>query len=657
VPTPLQLPKRYAPIQQLGEGAFGVVLRCRDAELRRDVAIKVLKQEVCDEGTTQRFRREAEASAQVQHPHVVAVYDAGVTEGGRPYIVSEFVEGASLEDVLKERGTIPPEQAHRWVAQLLDALETVHAAGLVHRDVKPANVMLRDDQALLCDFGLSRFIDNQTRLTATGMVVGTPAYFAPELMRSEDSAPGSDLFALGALGYELAYGERWWRARTLPDLFFNDTATTEIYTTRFGTDPELDALLIRLLDPDPSVRTGEVDPATVSSGLGQSAIPTGPGSPRPPPAPPQASSGGVGARALMALVVAAGLGIGLLSPGADPEEPAALTPTATDASATTAAPAKEPPALAAARRGLAAGAPHPGPEDALLGDQVRAAFPAIVDPRTTLKLRRLVTTLAETSQEPHAVLADGLDVLDRATARFRVGRAIAVQATLGGLQPTLDGVGDAEFTAEEGEALRRANQDLEKEALRLLNGLPTLDAGSATSEDDVVLTLRLYLYRIRLDHVSSEPMALAAAERVATATQGMSRRLAGALWSVLNLDEKERVLTRPGLVTVMGTLAQGLADRPRSPDPGALRLEADTAAEALALGAIALRRLGDEAPGEAFRALDSLGATLASYQDVAAEAVTAGLARARRRLTDVGPLRAAPGPALRAAGERLAGLG
>jgi serine/threonine-protein kinase len=657
VPTPLQLPKRYVPVQQLGEGAFGVVLRCRDAELRRDVAIKVLKQEVCDDGTTTRFRREAEASAQVQHPHVVAVYDAGVTEGGRPFIVSEFVEGASLDDVLKERGRIPPEQAHRWVTQLLGALETVHAAGLVHRDVKPANVMLRDDQALLCDFGLSRFIDNQTRLTATGMVVGTPAYFAPELMRSEDSAPGSDLFALGALGYELAYGERWWRARNLPDLVGQASAYFEIDTTRFGKDPELDALLIRLLDPDPDVRTGAVDPTTASSGLGQSAIPTGPGSPLAPPASPQASSGGVGARALLALVVAAGLGIGLLGPGAAPEEPTSLAPTATQASTAPTTPAEEPTALAAARRGLGAGAPHPGPADALLGDQVRAAFPAIVDPRTTLKLRRLVTTLAEQAQAPHAVLADSLDVLDRATARFRVGRAIAVQATLGGLQPTLDSVGDAEFTAEEGEALRRANQDLEKEALRLLNALPSPDATATKPEEDVVLSLRLYLYRIRLDHVSSEPMALAAAGRVATAKPAVSLRLAAGLWSVLNLDEKERVLTRPGLVTIMGTLAQGLADRPRSPDPGALRLEADTAAEALALGAIALRRLGDEAPGEAFRALDSLGATLASYQDVAPEAVTAGLARARRRLTDVGPLRAAPGPALQAAGTRLAGLG
>src|SRR6185369_2396396 len=168
----------------LGEGSFGRVFEAFDPALHRPVALKLAKPEkVASEGQIERFHREARAAANLLHPHVVAVFDSG-QDGLQHYIASVFVPGRSLAAVLAAlpaEQTLPLEQAVTVVRKLAEALAYAHRSGVIHRDVKPANVMLRDDgEPLLMDFGLAALADQQERLTQSNAVLGTPAYIAPE---------------------------------------------------------------------------------------------------------------------------------------------------------------------------------------------------------------------------------------------------------------------------------------------------------------------------------------------------------------------------------------------------------------------------------------------------------------------------------------------
>jgi serine/threonine protein kinase len=201
---------RYRLQALIGRGAMGVVWRARDQLLDRDVAIKEVQiadtlTEVERATAFQRTLREAKTAARLNHPAVVTVYDVA-EDGGRPWIVMQLVHAQSLDQVLGESGPLSPRRAAEMARQLLSALSVAHAAGVMHRDVKPSNVLLgRDDRAVLTDFGIATFADDP-KLTQTGMVMGSPGFTAPERIRGEDASPASDLWSLGATVYAAVEG-------------------------------------------------------------------------------------------------------------------------------------------------------------------------------------------------------------------------------------------------------------------------------------------------------------------------------------------------------------------------------------------------------------------------------------------------------------------
>lgn len=198
------LPARFEPAQLLGHGGMGAVFLAWDRLLSRHVAIKSLASELAGDAVARkRFAREAALAGRLgAHPHIVTAYEAGEWEQ-RPYVVFEYLRNGSLADRLP---SAQPE-ALRWLAQAAEALDYAHAAGVVHRDVKPANLLLDGDENLcVADFGVSRS-DGETTLTAQGEVVGTEGYFAPEQVDGRGATAASDRFALGVVAYQLLTGK------------------------------------------------------------------------------------------------------------------------------------------------------------------------------------------------------------------------------------------------------------------------------------------------------------------------------------------------------------------------------------------------------------------------------------------------------------------
>ena len=197
---------RYEIERPLGHGAMAVVDLARDHELDRDVALKRLAENLArDAGLRERFVREGRLAARLNHPNIVRVFDVGEADG-RPYIAMEHVDGETLADTLVRRGPLPPKEAAALGAQAARALAAAHAAGLVHRDVKPHNLLVRSDGVLkLGDFGIAVGVEG-TRLTLAGTVLGTAAYLAPEQARAEEVTAAADVYALGLVLAELVTG-------------------------------------------------------------------------------------------------------------------------------------------------------------------------------------------------------------------------------------------------------------------------------------------------------------------------------------------------------------------------------------------------------------------------------------------------------------------
>lgn len=195
----------YAVEEVLGEGALGVVYRARrvDGDV---VALKVLKPTLAeDEIYRRRFAHEARIAREIRHRHLVPVLDAGEADG-RPYLAARYVAGGALAERLALEGRLPPSELVRVVAHVAAGLDALHGAGLVHRDVKPENVMLEPSgDAALTDFGLAKG-PAYTALTRPGEVVGTLDYLAPELIRGAAASPASDIYALGCIAYACAAG-------------------------------------------------------------------------------------------------------------------------------------------------------------------------------------------------------------------------------------------------------------------------------------------------------------------------------------------------------------------------------------------------------------------------------------------------------------------
>jgi eukaryotic-like serine/threonine-protein kinase len=205
---------RYRVERTLGSGGMAVVYLAHDEELHRRVAIKVLAEHLAgDDSFRARFLQESKLAGRLSHPNVVQVYDAGETEGS-PYIVMEYVPG----DTIAQRGKLSYREAVPLALQACAGLQHAHAAGLVHRDVKPANLLVREDDVLkIADFGIARAAE-LTRLTEHGTVLGTAAYLSPEQAAGEEVTTATDIYSLGAVVYELLTGRPPYKFESLAEL-------------------------------------------------------------------------------------------------------------------------------------------------------------------------------------------------------------------------------------------------------------------------------------------------------------------------------------------------------------------------------------------------------------------------------------------------------
>jgi eukaryotic-like serine/threonine-protein kinase len=240
---------------------MAVVYAAEDAELGRRVAVKVLAVHLADDGEfRRRFVREARLAARLSHPNVVQVYDAG-EEDGRPFIVMELVRGETVADLLARRGKLPPRDAAALARQAALGLGQAHEAGLVHRDIKPQNLLLREDGVLkIADFGIARAAES-TRLTQLGTVLGTAAYLAPEQALGGDAGPEADIYALGAVLYELLTGRPPHEFASLAELneHHRNGAIVPVRDLEPSVPASLEAVVMRCLAREPRFRPRSAD--------------------------------------------------------------------------------------------------------------------------------------------------------------------------------------------------------------------------------------------------------------------------------------------------------------------------------------------------------------------------------------------------------------
>ncbi|AYD88856.1 serine/threonine protein kinase [Actinomyces sp. 2119] len=217
----LELQGRYTLVERIALGGMGEVWRATDLRSGRAVAVKILRPELAgDEIFLSRLRAEATNSRGLRHPNLAVVLDSGEKEG-TGWIVMELVQGRALSDILTERGTLPPSEILPVLAQVARALQVVHDSGVVHRDVKPSNILInREGLAKLTDFGISTGL-NQRPMTASGMVMGTAQYLAPEQAMGNMATPAGDLYGLGIIAYEALAGRRPFTGATQVDIAFS----------------------------------------------------------------------------------------------------------------------------------------------------------------------------------------------------------------------------------------------------------------------------------------------------------------------------------------------------------------------------------------------------------------------------------------------------
>jgi serine/threonine-protein kinase len=253
---------------EIGRGGMGVVYHARDERLKRKVAVKVLPPDLAfREEIRIRFLREAETAARLSHPHIVPIHSVGEGPEGLVYFVMAYVDGESLGARLKRRGRLPPEEARRILMETADALGAGHALGIVHRDVKPDNILLEGSRGrtVLTDFGIAKALTSSTgpgTLTATGVAIGTPHYMSPEQAAGDREIDGrSDIYSLGVVGYQMLTGELPFSAPTVPGLLLKQITEQAPYLKdKAPTCPDdLASCVMRSLEKEPEARWPTAD--------------------------------------------------------------------------------------------------------------------------------------------------------------------------------------------------------------------------------------------------------------------------------------------------------------------------------------------------------------------------------------------------------------
>ncbi|WP_246144585.1 serine/threonine-protein kinase [Actinacidiphila oryziradicis] len=262
---------RYRLGDLLGSGGMGEVWGAVDEVLGRSVAVKLLRNQGADSAAITRFQLEAQTAARLNHPHVVAVYDFG-TDQCRLYLVMELLDGRSLADELTEHAPLSLHRAAQFGAQAAAGLAAAHQQGVVHRDIKPGNLLLTcDGRAKVGDFGIARFADESATLTTTGQIIGTSSYLAPEQALGRPAGPPADMYALGCVLYELVTGHPPFRADTPMAVVFQHVEASPEAPRRLRPDlPEsFEAFILRLLAKDPAERptAQQTADALAASGL------------------------------------------------------------------------------------------------------------------------------------------------------------------------------------------------------------------------------------------------------------------------------------------------------------------------------------------------------------------------------------------------------
>jgi eukaryotic-like serine/threonine-protein kinase len=323
------LPERYGDVRLIGRGGMGEIFLAEDQALRRRVAVKLLADRFAeDEGLRARFTREALTAARLStHPHVVTIFDVGEWRG-RPFIVMEYAPGGALAERARKR-PISHGQALAWVSQTAEALDAAHAESIVHRDVKPANLLLNEREEIkVADFGIARVLDETTSgLTAAGTILGTAGYLSPEQAQGGPATTASDLYSLGVVAYELLTGGR---------PFERDSATAEAAAhihepvpraseRGVGLPRSVDAVFERALAKDPQRRyrsagalTSALGSALAEDEAARTRILPVAAPPAPPPRPRQTGGPGPPPRRGVAvpILAAAGLLLAMLLGGA-----------------------------------------------------------------------------------------------------------------------------------------------------------------------------------------------------------------------------------------------------------------------------------------------------------------------------------------------------
>jgi eukaryotic-like serine/threonine-protein kinase len=255
---------RYELGERLGFGGMSTVQLAVDRRLQREVAVKLLAEHLAnDPAFVARFRREALAAARLVHPNIVQVFDFGLDDAsGRHYIVMEYVRGQSGAEILRDRGHVRVTEALAIVDHACRGLDYAHRNGVVHRDVKPGNLLRSDDGLVkLADFGIAKAVDDASAITQVGSVLGTAAYLAPEQAHGEEAGPAADIYALGVVTYQLLSGRLPYEASSLTELALMQQreAPPLLHEVVEGVRPQLAGAVDRALALEPAERYGSAE--------------------------------------------------------------------------------------------------------------------------------------------------------------------------------------------------------------------------------------------------------------------------------------------------------------------------------------------------------------------------------------------------------------